>query len=65
MGLVKEKTSISRTLCLVNVWPKWHPPPHSLLECNCNASVFYDRSELGLGAILRDDMGALIAYKGL
>ena len=35
------------------------------MECNCDASIFYDRRELGLGAILRDDMGALIAYKGL
>ena len=56
---VKEKNYGSRTPCL-----KWHPPPHSWLKCNCDAYVLYDSSEFSLGAILRDDMGALIS-KGL
>ena len=62
---IKEKNYVSQTPWLVNLCSKWHPPPQSLLKCNCDAYVLYDSSELGLGATLGDDMGAFIAYKGL
>ena len=62
---IKEKNCVSQTPCLGNVCPKWHPSPHSLLKCNCDASVLYDNNELGFGAILKEDMSAFIAYKGL
>ena len=35
------------------------------MKYNCDVFALYDNSEFGLGVILRDDMGALIAYKWL
>ena len=39
--------------------------PQLLAECNYNVYVLYDSSEFGLEVISRDDMDALITYKGL
>ena len=38
---VKEKNYSSQTPCLISVCPKWHPPPHSWLKCNCDLLLFF------------------------
>ncbi|XVF49704.1 hypothetical protein PTKIN_Ptkin04bG0034600 [Pterospermum kingtungense] len=43
----------------------WHPPPPSFRKCNCDVAIFSDMVEIGIGIVLRDVFGDLLAYKML
>ncbi|XVF83412.1 hypothetical protein PTKIN_Ptkin16aG0483700 [Pterospermum kingtungense] len=49
----------------VTSYSKWHPPPSSTLKCNCDAATFSATGEYGMGIILRDELGDLVAYRML
>ena len=42
---------------------KWHPPPPSLVKCNYDVTVFYDRGETCLGIVLCGESEDLLAIK--
>ncbi|XVE70735.1 hypothetical protein DITRI_Ditri10aG0094800 [Diplodiscus trichospermus] len=44
---------------------RWHEPPVSYLKCNCDAATFYENGEVGMGMILRDELGNMIACRML
>jgi hypothetical protein len=39
---------------------QWIPPPQGSIKMNCNGSVNNDKSQVGIGVILRDASGALV-----
>ena len=41
--------------------PKWEPPPSPLLKINFDGTVFKDKGEAGLGVVVRDLHGMVIA----
>ena len=41
--------------------PKWEPPPSSLLKINFDSAVFKETEEVGLGVIVRDSHGKVLA----
>ena len=43
------------------LWPKWEPPPTSLLKVNFDGAVFKETEEAGLGVVIRDSHGQVLA----
>ena len=41
--------------------PKWEPPPPQLLKINFDGAVFADTEEAGVGVVVRDSQGKVIA----
>ena len=41
--------------------PKWEPPPPSLLKINFDGAVFRETEEAGLGVVVRDSHGQVLA----
>nr|XP_023884545.1 uncharacterized protein LOC111996780 [Quercus suber] len=41
--------------------PKWEPPPPSLLKINFDGAVFKETEEAGLGVVVRDSHGQVLA----
>ena len=41
--------------------PKWEPPPLSLLKINFDGAVFRETEEAGLGVVVRDSHGQVLA----
>ncbi|KAK9997765.1 hypothetical protein SO802_017368 [Lithocarpus litseifolius] len=41
--------------------PKWEPPPSPSLKINFDGAVFRDKDEAGLGVVVRDSHGKVIA----
>ena len=41
--------------------PKWEPPPTSLLKINFDGAVFRETEEAGLGVVVRDSHGQVLA----
>ncbi|KAK6144889.1 hypothetical protein DH2020_021709 [Rehmannia glutinosa] len=38
----------------------WHPPQSSTLKCNIDAAFFRDQKRVGIGMVLRDDIGHVL-----
>ena len=41
--------------------PKWEPPPPSLIKINFDGALFKDTEEAGLGVVVRDSHGKVLA----
>ena len=41
--------------------PKWEPPPTSLLKINFDGAIFRETEEAGLGVVIRDSHGQVLA----
>ena len=56
---VNESPKAAQESTLVTV--KWSPPPQGLYNVNVDGAVFTTRKQTGIGVIIRNDAGAVVA----
>ena len=46
---------------LTSIRAKWRPPNPEVVKINCNRATFKEQKKLGIGLVIRDNKGLVIA----
>ena len=64
--MLQDLTQVQLAISAILPWtqrqpPKWEPPPSPFLKINFDGTVFKDKGEAGIGVVVRDSHGMVIA----